>query len=409
MIPSKVLMVWFRLRVNRLEKKTGPKVLVLDQGRFRDDLPGMAEYSQMEIYPCPREVQDRFSRVVHYLNPGIDDLESNGMDIRFLVRFIRALKAELGISAIMSAAVFYRRNILWEKACREAGLLFVCLHRESAAEDPEVLERLVAEGKLDLVREFYGHHIFAGSEHFKKALIDSNYIEEDRVTVTGLPRFDISYHRRTEIDELDSKHVVLFSFMPAFSVPEVYEIHGVHIEAGFVELFSSVHRVMARLALKNEQAKFVIKPKWYSGIWRELIDKAVEDEIGSLEKWPPNFSVTDTESAQELIGKSGLAIAFNSTTIIETLLQERLVVVPWYAEAAGRYQHNVFYQNYQEAFLVAKSENELEDYLHRYLRGTLVDDTRPERFLSDVCGPYDGKSSQRIEHAILSLEGCREG
>ena len=56
---------------------------------------------------------------------------------------------------------------------------------------------------------------------------------------------------------------------------------------------------------------------------------------------------------------------------------------------------------YAEVFLVAKSEREMETRVVEYIEGNLVDQTQPERFLSEACGPYDGRSSERIERAIL--------
>jgi hypothetical protein len=404
LLPASIITSWFSAKLELIRKAEGPKVIILDEGRFRDDLIGMSEYSQMELYRCPREAQDRITRIVHYLNKADTDLESDLMDLRFLCKVLEDLKQRAKMSAIMSAAVYYRRNILWERACKKVNLPFVCLHRESAVEEPDVLRRLVREKKLNFHRPFYGHQIFAGSNHFKAALVESRYVKEDMVVVTGLPRFDISYHRLQQSKNSDSKRVVLFSFMPAFSVPEVHETHGVHIEAGFVELFYSVHQVIARLALANQGYEFIIKPKWYSGLWKELIDRALERELGDYDMRPANLFVTDTQAAQDLIHNSGLVVAFNSTTIVEAILQKKPTIVPWYAEAAGQYQHNVFYKKYEDAFLVAKSEKEMETRVGEFIQGNLVDHTQPEQLLSDVCGPHDGKSSERIERAILGLQ-----
>ena len=58
---------------------------------------------------------------------------------------------------------------------------FVCLHRESAAEEPEVLDSLVKTKQLTFHREFYGHRILVGSKHFRKALVDSSYFDEQKM------------------------------------------------------------------------------------------------------------------------------------------------------------------------------------------------------------------------------------
>jgi len=403
-LPARFVAQWVINHLSLVRKNSGPKVIVLDSGRFRDDLWGMVNFSTMELYELPKEIQDRITRFVYYRNLRGDNEASDPQKTEFLENVLRSLRKQMNAAAIISAAVYYKRNVLWERACQEIGFPFVCLHRESAAEDPETLEKLVKENRLELHREFFGHRIFAGSEHFKKALVESGYADAEKVIVTGLPRFDISHYWSSQINRSTEKCILLFSFMPAFSVPEVYEELGVHVEAGFVELFYSVHRAIASLAVRNPEVKFVIKPKWYVGAWKEFIDKAVAKETNALPTFPSNLLIDDNEMAQDLINKASLIVAFNSTTIVEAILQERIVLVPWYAEALEKYSHNVFYRKYENAFLTAKSEEEFENTIQAYINGTLVDESDSEEFISNVMDRYDGKASARIESTILSLQ-----
>jgi len=158
---------------------------------------------------------------------------------------------------------------------------------------------------------------------------------------------------------------------------------------------------LAKLAIELD-VQVIIKPKWYKGEWKSLIDKSVFDYTGNKVEDIENLSVVDDIGAQELIKDAGIVVAFNSTTMIESILYNKRVVFPVYHEAADELKDYVFYQKNRDSFFVAHSEDELIDIVIKFLNGELQPPDIDMDFIKEVSGPQDHKNCLRIEQQILS-------
>jgi hypothetical protein len=400
--PVRLILLWSRAKLTPYDPhKHGRKVLVLDSERFRDDLEGMGNYSNLELICMPLSMQDFISRIIYYKNIRKKKTTVGENDLTFLTKYLAVLKKREKYCAVMSAGFFYRRNEIWEISAGRASLPFVCLHRESAGEEPSTLERLTFPKEL---RKFHGKSIFVGTEGYRNALVNSGFQDGAKITATGLPRFDVTFHHQApKKDAQERKSIVLFSFLPATLITEVLEEYGHHTEEGFRDLFYSVHSSIGILAAENSEVDFKIKPKWYKGQWKRYIDSALSDTAGLDQAKLANLSISDKWSAQDLIKNASLVVAFNSTTMIESLLLGKPVIAPWYAEAAEKYQGSVLYREYAEAFIVAKSEGDYRQLIQDHIDSRLEVDCDGGRLIADVVGVYDGQCAKRIEEEILTL------
>jgi len=183
----------------------------------------------------------------------------------------------------------------------------------------------------------------------------------------------------------------------------VIERDGHHTENGFKELFYSVHSSIGYLAREYSHVDFKIKPKWYSGSWKRYIDRAVYQIAEVSPSDQRNVQISDHWSAQDLIQEASLVVAFNSTTMVESVLMGKPTVAPWYAEAADKYRGQILYKDYSEAFLVADSQEKLRLLIKAHVENGFSTKQDPKRLIRDVVGRFDGKCASRIEGELDTL------
>ena len=101
---------------------------------------------------------------------------------------------------------------------------------------------------------------------------------------------------------------------------------------GFVDLFRETHIAFAELARANPGFRFIVKTKYgqsdQNAILRVLTSAGIDP--GAI----PNYRITVTDDAHDLIRQAAVVISFQSTTMLEAALAARPVVVPLFAEAA---------------------------------------------------------------------------
>ena len=124
---------------------------------------------------------------------------------------------------------------------------------------------------------------------------------------------------------------------------------------------------MSRLpksARANPQAQFLIKPKNVERWWIEKIEQAVEQGLGVPLSAIPNCRIV-ADQAPDLIRRSVAAIGLNSTVVLETAALDRDLIMPVFAEAAGKYADKVYFPHFRDVFSVASSRAELSEMLTR--------------------------------------------
>ena len=119
---------------------------------------------------------------------------------------------------------------------------------------------------------------------------------------------------------------------------------------------------------RNPNAQFLIKPKNVERWWIEKIEQAVEQGLGVPLSSIPNCRVV-ADAAPDLIRRSVAAIGLNSTVVLETVALDRDLIMPVFAEAAGKYADKVYFPQFRDVFSVANSRAELSTMLERVLRG----------------------------------------
>jgi hypothetical protein len=385
-----IFFIWYRLRAIISGKYL---IFVLDHERFREDIGILRESTDVYYMSFPYWLQDKII--------GILDISSIKEKKIWLSEFVMCLCNAINSIGFISAGMHYKRHAIWEDASISAKKSFYCLHREGIGSDRDMIIRIFKS--VSKKRKFQGSILMVGTKTLKDVLVEQDYFPKDRIIVTGMPRFDKIYTYMNSKSSYSGEEstVLFFSFFVCFFSDTSSGLYPV--DGGFRELFNQVHSTAAQFALEHPESNVVIKMKWYEGSAKENVDNAITNGTGISPDKITNLKIIDDVPAQELIKKSRVVIGFNSTTVIESLLYGKMVIVPSFAEASKKENINdVFYSNQLKYFYRANSKNNLMDLIKKCYSGKndfLVPD---KSFINETIGPYDGKVCSRIEDVIIS-------
>ena len=357
------------------------RLLVLNAERMPQDLEVLGEHADVELMSLPSDVQALINSIFYWRTRAL--MSGNAWDsvrlfhhadhpvvaaarndsYAYLCRFLPALARRARLHAMISCSFFYRQDIEWQRAGATAGFPFFALHKENM-QDEAIQANSIAHYR-GLKFRFHGERLFVFNRLVKHVLVEAGVCPESRAHVAGAVRLDRIYRRRESGRIADPKRqVVLFSFHHAIGLLKLSdkgEFFSDDPNTGFVEYFDLVHVAIARLAREHPDVSFIIKPKW-GGPWCERIGDAIRRVIALDPDELPNLTIDETLHAQNLIETSSVVVGVNSTTLLEAKLIGRRVVIPLFAEAAGKYyDDHIYFKKYLDSFRVARSPTELEE------------------------------------------------
>jgi len=232
-------------------------------------------------------------------------------------------------------------------------------------------------------------------------IVEAGACDANDIVATGFLRMDSIYKWTKKTNESQTqKQIVLFSFLPAMvsgvAQREVakgsfnrYERHK-----GFVKLFEQVHGAMAEVADKNPDIKVVIKCKWLPK-WEEMVNEAILTESSLHVNDIPNLIVSDG-LPYKYIEESKVVISFCSTSTIESRLYGRPVIIPFFAEAAGKYRRYVYYKKYFDEFVIATSKEDLKAKALQYTENEIKVPPLSDATVKEQVTYFDGKTADRV-------------
>lgn len=389
-------------------------VLAFDPDRWTQDLLALAKVAHIRIYAVPFSVSTRIHTLFFGSDPmpGIADyflvtdpaiLAKREAQARYAASVLGYLKRWLKIDCAANPAIHYIVDFPWASGGERAGMPFVTAHKEfTVLDDRQVRERINRWKNLYRFK-FLGTRLAVTNAIAEKLFVEANVAPVSKVTRTGLLRFDHLLRAPAPAPSRDPVTVTLFSFGhltgPFDSRSEMSGHYFTrHDDDGFVDLFKDTHVAFAEIARANPQAQFLIKPKNVERWWIEKIEQAVEQGLGIPLSSIPNCRIV-ADQAHDLIRRSVAAIGLNSTVVLETVALNRDLIMPVFAEAAGKYADKVYFPHFRDVFSVAASRAELSAMLERALQGERLKTPAPERLqalLDEYVGNHDGRSAERL-------------
>jgi len=332
-----------------------PTILALKPDRFFDDLIVLSNSKCFRVMKLPLKWQNKILAIfgptniselmgaAAYYNPGDNKylIEVQEQFRMFLRKFLASLYSRLKIDCVIGAAVHYKHDYDWGLVSDEIGVPYIVLHKENIYM-PKAYELL--EAKYRQFGKFKGSQIVVHSVLMKDFFIKSGYCNSDNISALGCLRMD-EFVKKVKISSrgiskkrigCNKKKVTLFSFTYGYMQVGLSGFEEMHHfpkqrDKGFVKLFESVHTSIAKLACNNKNIDFVIKPKW-GGNWIDEIEYVFsKNNIES--KRIDNLFIDSDVNVHDLILESDVICAFTSTTVLESAISAKPVIIPYFDEA----------------------------------------------------------------------------
>ncbi len=419
------ILLYVKLRVKRFQDRAAKdtatvKILAVNSPRYIPDQECLSKHPDIEIWVLPHDVQALINSIfvldqaLHlknmsvieasraYRNGELESIRIGRQKLqKYLKVFIPRMMKMLHLDGMMSCSFFYIVDLDWQIACNAVDIPFFALHKENM-QDP-VIHKATIKRYQDMVLKFEGQRLFLYNNLVKSVLLSAKICDEEKISITGACRMDSLIRKVKNNDCVQPrKQITLFSSHHAIGLLSLEKHQGyfsIDRDEGFVNYFDQVHANIITFAKKHPDIDVYIKPKW-GGRWIEEIKSAAK-RIADIDLDKENIKnlhiVWDTP-AQDLIEQSSVILGLNSTTLLESLIIGRPVIVPLFEEAAGKYyDDHIYFKKYQDsAFHVVRDPLQLETAILSELNGDSPKREIPPQMIEDYLGYFDDQSTSRV-------------
>ncbi|MBT4701076.1 MAG: hypothetical protein HOK30_13835 [Rhodospirillaceae bacterium] len=380
-------------------------MLALSPQFFRGDMLAFAERDEVRVllldepwltrlmfqfYPQNIPPQDRRLRL--FINPSPEEETWDGkVKYReFLRKFIPIFNQNLEIDCVIGHHFLHRPNVDWGAVCEEIGVRYIALHSESMFLDSPHAQKIVTK-RVGSMGKFEGSQIIVYCKAGVDVFSSTGYVQRDKIIALGAPRMDPFVRKvNNPKPKTGSRKKVLFFTFLFHSEPSL----------PLYPFFRDYHLTITELALENPDIDFIIKSKPnYVRSWTR-ISKLVWSEVGLDIVNIPNITVRDGENPHDLIFESDVVCAFNSTTMLETGVTAKPVIVPYFGELRdARYNDQIlFRETLPRAFDVAATKEEFKALIIQRLNDPVVDDAAMSArrgLFEKYCSDLEGTATER--------------
>ena len=293
-------------------------------------------------------------------------------------------------------------NFYWVRefilVAREYGVPTVILDKEGTS-SPHAFE---AEARR--ARELTpctSDHVFVWSER-QKTYWQKRDVEADRITVIGQPRSDLFYtEKRHDIDELFLSVKPLVTFFSYHDDAYIPEDLALKEGLNWCGMKTETHDEVYRLAQEHKDYNFVVKTHPQQP---DLADLQSRYRLDNLRV------IGGSALANELIQRSELIIAFQTTAVIEAMFLNKPVIYTYWDALLPRLQEDLLPFHRAKGILVARSLEEFHQICTRFLDGDRnvfgfsEDELKArERFVNEYLYRPDGHVCERFYSSIEQL------
>ena len=156
------------------------------------------------------------------------------------------------------------------------------------------------------------------------------------------------------------------------------------------------HIAVARFALENPDIEVIIKAKW-RGPWEDGVLRFLESDgisIGEIH----NLHFNTTADVHSLIKRSRVVIGYGSTTLLESAIFRRPVIVPNFGELLEKkFQDNILFPDISDCFDQANSTEELTEKIGYWWNNPKISDSVMKRrrvAFERYVSPLDGSATE---------------
>ena len=328
--------------------KAGRIVLfALSRRRIKTDAIALAETGNFQILSWPDNdqffIQHRFLNSLdrkYFMKDEMSSEEKTAernlqdfLNLMFPI-FLKLISAK----AVIGANFWYKQDIRFGRAAQDNNIPYIVFFKESLK-----ITKFEQDSILLMCKRlgcFGGERILTHNQSIANLIIKSGYCAPEQIGVSGAIRMS-SFIKRCvnssgENDVKVNGNISLFSFNPGLS------LNGLAMPPwpknpykGWVRFFEAVHSCFAQAALQKPEKRFIIKTK-YDGLWHKRIEEACFARNLNIAEIP-NLTLIHEQSAHDIIFNSSVIVSFASTTLLESGLAKKHVIIPDFEETIDPY------------------------------------------------------------------------
>lgn len=380
-------------------------LIIRKSAGFEDTIKSLPKKKlPFNIYIIPRFILKRF--FLHYLgNEYFKDnnyykknflKNLNYLEYKkFINKFSKHLNSYYGVSLILNYNIMYKEVHALADVCKYNNIKFLTLQKEY----------IFSDARYDILKNIYKKKIFSfrdtiiatyNSQH-KNCIISSGLAKKQNIHVVGCPRLDFSHEMRNRIKDYQKKKIVYFSIHINAGLP-IYDGRFNTYKANedkkfdWLRLKKSTEKILGKFVKKNQDIDFIVKTK-----------TGTEDNFDNFSKLQKNIKFIRGSLGHELLQTAYLTIAFNSTTIFESIASGTPVIIPYHKITKDKKKYMMSLPK-TDLIRIAKNENQILLYLKmkkKKFSKKLKSDEK--KLLKKYMGNDDGKSGLRFYKLLVRL------
>ena len=379
-------------------------VLCLGRSIFTDDIKALVTYSGQIKY---RILHLRYlDMLLNWFIPPAErrELTENNYHVSkigelgrqkcytYLTRMLPSLLKFMDLQAVISGNFGYIQQQELARVCQDQAVPFIVLHKEGMA----------IVGAFDNYVEQYRQHKFIGAkmllnnEQIRNAMLKIKIegLFENKMEVVGIPRLDSCFLERNY--HPSAKQITFFSFYPRDKFH--YLITDQKIIDAIADRSAEFHKLVIEFAQKHPEYQVIIKTK----VAEHYVSYVTDIVNAHFAVKPQNLLIINVGEPADLVKESVAVLGFNSTTLIEAMVANRLIISPYMGDIITDIPWDYF-THYPELVNYARNYQELEEYIlnyQKYLKHH--NQQRENKFLEELIYTPDGRASERTEQAIIN-------
>lgn len=321
----------------------------------------------------------------------------------FLGNLIKYLKNKHKIDMIINFAIHYKSEIFFDEVSTKKKIKFLTLHRECLYCNKNI-ENIMMK-KLKKISPYKGTRIFVHNEIVKKIFIKSKFCKDNQISVIGPIRVDrLLKYKPKKIN--NKKKNILFYLFGSGTLIDTDITYGREMSVdpnyGWYNLIINTYKIIISKAKNYPNHNFIFKTKFASKYFLDLHNKMTK-------KYKlHNIKLMTNEKNYSLLKKADLVISFGSTTILESLMLDKSVLVPFFDEVKiKKYQDFIPFKELINSEIAGKSKKNFDNKLDAFLKNKIklklpnrVKKNLLIRYLNTDRLPNTKKLSKTIESII---------
>ena len=315
---------------------------------------------------------------------------------KFIKKVFKFLKIYWNLGGFITSTVYPRADHDLAMARGQLNLPFICIHKEGIKPDGQ--RDIVGWILKNKVGNYRGSKLIVYNEKDKKAFLKYSFANKKQISVCGCPRFDAFL--KLKKNKNNNKNIVIFLIergygLPFFNlkwiVPKVFKKNFKIKKNDWGKISKQYIKIIKDFIKKNKQYNITFKTK--VGFSKQQL-KA----LGDIEN--KNIKVVKEGSSYNIISKSEIVIAFNSTVMLEALAANRLLISP--LDLIKNKNELDFILNVNKNYLPIKHINKLHNKDVKISNLKKYNKKKLNKVFENYVGNSDGKASQRVAKTINS-------